>query len=442
MLRIAAALAICAALASSAGAAYCHGKPNPNAQPNLYDINEDAPVPVRTHANGKAFRAGKPGFDFWVIHVWGTPYERGLAQGQMMKEEASAMVNGVWKFMQEQVEDAISGLPTWFREWIAQVGLEVALDLTRDLTEDFTPQRYYDEMRGLADGAGVDYETVVRIHLIGELTKGDCSLFGAWGQATPDGNMLQLRALDWNTDDVFRNQSAVLVEHPTGDESDGSHPFASVGFVGWLGVLSGYSSQKLAVSEIGIAFPDASFGEESREGVPFTFLLRSILESDDSLTAATHRIKTANRTCDLVLAVGDGKQPGPESFRAFEYSASVAINMTDYNMAPNNDTWHPKMKDVAYLGMDWDCPGYNAVLHRQLATSYRNITAATTIRDIVPIVQTGDTHVAVYDFAREHMYVSFMRHANSTVGPDSAYDRQFTRLDMPSLFNEPRPTSA
>ena len=36
--------------------------------------------------------------------------------------------------------------------------------------------------------------------MIGELTKGACSMFGANSTATPDGTLLQLRALDWNVD--------------------------------------------------------------------------------------------------------------------------------------------------------------------------------------------------------------------------------------------------
>lgn len=36
--------------------------------------------------------------------------------------------------------------------------------------------------------------------MIGELTKGSCSLYGAWGQATAsEGSpLMQLRALDWD----------------------------------------------------------------------------------------------------------------------------------------------------------------------------------------------------------------------------------------------------
>ena len=34
--------------------------------------------------------------------------------------------------------------------------------------------------------------------MIGELTQGDCSMYGAWGKATAStGKTFQLRALDW-----------------------------------------------------------------------------------------------------------------------------------------------------------------------------------------------------------------------------------------------------
>ena len=52
-------------------------------------------------------------------------------------------------------------------------------------------------MHGIADASGVPYKYFRRIHMIGELTKGSCSMFGAWGSATPDKRTVQLRALDW-----------------------------------------------------------------------------------------------------------------------------------------------------------------------------------------------------------------------------------------------------
>ena len=41
-------------------------------------------------------------------------------------------------------------------------------------------------------------------------------------------------------------------------------------FIAWIGSITGVSSAKLAISEIVVSFPDATFGKESRFGVPFT----------------------------------------------------------------------------------------------------------------------------------------------------------------------------
>lgn len=38
------------------------------------------------------------------------------------------------------------------------------------------------------------------------------------------------------------------------------------------------SDQQLGISEIGVSYPDASFGSQSRIGVPFIFVLRDILQ--------------------------------------------------------------------------------------------------------------------------------------------------------------------
>ncbi len=71
------------------------------------------------------------------------------------------------------------------------------LDLNYAITLPFTNKKYYEEMRGIADGSGVDFKYFRRVHMIGELTKGACSMFGAWGKATSEGQTVQLRALDW-----------------------------------------------------------------------------------------------------------------------------------------------------------------------------------------------------------------------------------------------------
>ena len=72
-------------------------------------------------------------------------------------------------------------------------------------------------------------------------------------------------------------------------------------FLGFVGGLTGMSSVKLGISEIGVSYPDPSFGYESRAGVPFIFLLRDILQFDYTVDDSISRMINAHRTCDLVI---------------------------------------------------------------------------------------------------------------------------------------------
>jgi isopenicillin-N N-acyltransferase-like protein len=148
-------------------------------------------------------------------------------------------------------------------------------------------------------------EKLLWITLFGEATKGTCTMFGAWGEAlknVPDVNLLQLRALDWDNSGKklqmhytqlcsrfiqgpFPKWPAVVVYHPS---NNNGHAFANVGWVGWVGSITGkhlnhkiiyiapsssllgMSSEQMAISEIGVYFPDATWGTESRFGYPFT----------------------------------------------------------------------------------------------------------------------------------------------------------------------------
>ena len=65
-------------------------------------------------------------------------------------------------------------------------------------------------MRGLADGSGISMKFLRRFHMIGELTKGTCSMFGAWGKATADSKLIQLRSLDWVTVMKYRQSMGPL----------------------------------------------------------------------------------------------------------------------------------------------------------------------------------------------------------------------------------------
>ena len=426
----------------------CTGAPKPNAQPNLNHIYTSAPTFVKSVTNASLYHVGDGEDQISVVHLWGNAYQRGYAHGLLMKNDTAAFYARVYPYFEQTILQAVNGsvpwLPKGIAKWIAKVGLGVALDLTYDVTEKYTGQWFKDEMKGLADGSGVDEKYIRRVHMIGELTQGHCSMYGAWGAATASGATLQLRALDWDTDGPFQDYPQVTVYHADDDEDDGhtlsttteGHSFANVGWTGWIGSISGISSKQMAISEIGVSFPDKSFGKESREGVPFTFLLRDILQFDNTLDDSINHIKNAHRTCDLILGVGDGKPQQNKSsapFRGIQYSHSVANFFDDTNMLPKNDTWHARIPNMVYYGMDWLCPGYSVVLHRQLKAYHGKLTPENTVKNVVPIVQTGDLHVVISDLTNMNMFVANARGSSET-GPLKAFDRQFVKLDMKEMF--------
>jgi isopenicillin-N N-acyltransferase-like protein len=184
------------------------------------------------------------------------------------------------------------------------------------------------------------------------------------------------------------------------------------------------------------AYPDDTFGSESRIGIAFTFLLRDILQFDLTVDDSINRITTAKRTCSLILGVGDGKL---NQFRSFQYSSSDANVIDDVNLIPKNDTWHAPIKNVVYHGMDWLCPPFSEALMIQLNKHWGNITAENAVRNIVPLASTGTLQVAVYDLTAMQLYLSYARKSNNTEGPEMAYDRPYVQVNLKMLFAEPKP---
>jgi len=210
--------------------------------------------------------------------------------------------------------------------------------------------------------------------------------------------------------------------------------FALVGMTGFIGGLTGVSDKQLGISEIGVSYPDATFGDQSRIGYPFIFLLRDILQWDLTVDDATTRMANAKRTCDLILGVGDGKLG---EFRGYQYSSSVLNVFNDLNQMPLED-WHPRINDTVYWGMDWLCPGDNMVLGQQLRNFHGKFTPEVAVKYIGSVEESGDNHIALYDLTNLGLYVAFAAPTGSP-NPQAAYARQFTHFDLKPIFMEKPP---
>lgn len=331
----------------------------------------------------------------------------GRTAGILLKEQIRGYCNLVITLMTQSMGQDVS-----------------VLDQTFETATPFIPQHVLEEIEGIADGAQIDRQTVIRVNMIGEVSEWHCSLFVAWGAATAStGSLLQLRALDYAVKAEIQQYPVIVVYHP-----DEGHAFANFTWAGVVGAVTGMSAIPLGISEIG---DDYHKENDSFAGYPFMFMLRDLLQFDRSLEEAVARVKRGPRTSSLMYAIGDGLLGQGRALQ----TSRVACNVYDpKNLEPLTPT-HPRIDDVVYWGMSWNVPKYDRALHDMLVKHYGKLTAEATIREILPTVGTGNLQAAIYDLTNQIAWVANAR-ANHESGPWNAYERSFIRLDMKSLFAE------
>ncbi|CAF2808927.1 unnamed protein product [Rotaria sp. Silwood2] len=201
--------------------------------PNLNPIDDSPPKLIRTVENGSLYTIGTGEDQLWLVHVWGDKgYDYGFAYGTLLKEQITQMQPIAWAHFEQMIIDELDKLklPKWFEEIVANKGLAYALDFQNALVEAYIDKEIYQEMQGIADAANVDYLTIRRLHMLGEITRGRCSLYGLWGNATFGSKTLQLRALDWDTQGGLQDFPVVTIYHPRSSKL--GHAFANVAWAG------------------------------------------------------------------------------------------------------------------------------------------------------------------------------------------------------------------
>ena len=425
---------VAVALCSSAVAASSEAFPSScTGTTNNLPVFTGEPTLVTTVPNGRKYVVDAVDPPLNVLHVYGTPYEMGFARGTMMKDAMVSLIPEVYEYLYSEIETYLHFLPP---SWIAAIdkyGIEIIVDLTYALTKPFIAPEFMEEIYGIANATDIKLEKLLGVTLLPEIIKASCSMFGAWGPATQnsrDGALVQLRALDWSTNGPFQKFPEVLVYHP--NEGNG-HAYAVLTWTGFVGAITGYSSVELGVCEkVWLHYK----GKDSRAGIPFTFLLRDILQYDTTIEQAVTRIETANRTCSIFVGVGSAAE---RSMDIIEYSLQEVnvYNDTDFPAYPPA---HDLMDGVVFVDKHTQ-PSNDPCLNDLLKMYYGNIDPLVTLRNITAVFQTGDMHVAIYDFDEHTMTVANAGvYNNVTKTAVPAYDRTFVQLNMTQAFALAAPT--
>ena len=127
------------------------------------------------------------------------------------------------------------------------------------------------------------------------------SMFAATNRRGPGsepGNLVIGRTLSFDLGREFEADRIVTVYRP-----DGRYPFASVGWAGLTGVVTGINARGIFV-----ALDSARTDDPLEEGAPLPLVLRRVLEEADTLEHAVEIIREADLRTSGIVLVGDGVQ--------------------------------------------------------------------------------------------------------------------------------------
>ncbi|MFO0961059.1 MAG: C45 family peptidase [Isosphaeraceae bacterium] len=220
-----------------------------------------------------------------VLHVQGSPYAMGFQQGSMLRDDVRALVRFLFDEKAKELKLSIGN---------ANANPKAIIKIISEGQKKFVPARFYEEMRGLADGSGLDYDEVVIANFIPEMFH--CSGFAIAGTATRDGTLYHGRVLDYGTDWRLQDHALITVARP-----EGKIPFVNVAYAGFIGSVTGMNAEHVSVGEMG------GRGMGHWAGVPMAFLMRMALEEAHTLDEAIAVFRDNPRTCEYYYVLADGK---------------------------------------------------------------------------------------------------------------------------------------
>jgi len=210
-----------------------------------------------------------------VLHLKGDPNEMGEQHAILLKDHVQSNVN----FLLGQGPNDTVELGSMI------VPKQMAANLLITVFQDKIPPCYLDEMKSLARTSELPEWKVIAANLIPELFH--CSGFALLKQATAENKLYHGRILDYATDWHLQEHAVLMIVEPAG-----KIPFVNVAYAGFIGSVTGMNLKQISIGEMG------GQGVGRWDGVPMSFLMRTVLDSTDELHEAISVFSDNRRTCE------------------------------------------------------------------------------------------------------------------------------------------------
>ena len=238
-----------------------------------------------------------------------------------------------------------------------------------------------------------------------------CSTVALSSQASPDGVARFGRNLDFWSLDVADKYTTLFVVH--GD--DGRYAYASVGWPGMIGVLSGMNEHGLCLANM-----EVPRSTRPPTAMPYPLLYRTVLERCRTVDEAIHLLQTTPRQTanNLMLmdAAGDRAvaEITPEGVNVRRPKGTAALISTNHQRDQDADT-------------PGRCDRYD-YLHATAAADFGHVGEPAVTSMLQHVGRRGTLQSMVFEPANRVIYLA--------AGQDAAH-RPYERIDLKPLFARP-----
>lgn len=249
--------------------------------------------------NKKYIKAG-----ITVVYLTGTPYEIGFAHGKLCKDEIINVNKIYWDYY-DYLNKQHDG------KW---------LPLSRDL-ERYIPEEYILEMKGIADGSGIEYDKILFLNNLTTISMhSNCFAFSF---RQTDSQIITARQIDISTNSPYSKKMILYIIKP-----QKGYGFAALLNPGMVSGETGMNENGITVSENNIQIKQTDW-----DTMPINHLSRSALQYSESIDDVERFLKEQKVYPARLLFVSSKK-----SASVFEMAnrEMARINMNDGYLAMAN----------------------------------------------------------------------------------------------------------
>jgi isopenicillin-N N-acyltransferase-like protein len=214
----------------------------------------------------------------------GTPEEMGRQHGELLAGPGKAIAAFPERFAEE------FGV-TAFWPLVTQAGKTLVMQ---------APERHQQELAAIAKHSDLSSDKLAVGNTLLELRRLGCSAIVVEPARSATGGPIFGRNFDFLTLGELDQYSMVIVYRP-----EGKHAFASVGFPGMVGAISGMNDAGLAVGTLDVEQSADGSRKFNPTGVPLAFVFRRILEECTTVDEAEALLKSIKPTTWMNLTVCD-----------------------------------------------------------------------------------------------------------------------------------------